>query len=186
MKAKDLNLKTELNFNPDEGILKLGGQRMVIMPADSIGQLIGFIMRIGDENLVHMFLHDMGVEAGRRDAENLKEEFPPDTDMDWAALGPTIHSWEGIVRAIPEEIEIDRETPYTYWKGTWDNSFIADQWLDRFGESDEAVCSLLTGYATGYSSVVVGEETEAREPMCRAKGDDRCVFEIKLKGDWED
>jgi PucR family transcriptional regulator, purine catabolism regulatory protein len=159
---------------------------MVIMPADSIGQLIGFIMRRGDENMVHMFLFEMGEEAGQRNAENLKREFPPDTDMHWAALGPTIHSWEGITKAGPDEIEIDRDKPYTHRKGTWDNSFIADQWPFRFGETDEAVCSLLTGYAQGYSSVVVGEETEAREPIYRAKSDDKCGFEIKLKGEWED
>ncbi|MHA2424222.1 MAG: XylR N-terminal domain-containing protein [Candidatus Thorarchaeota archaeon] len=186
MQVADLNLKEALEFRPTEGILNLGSQRMVIMPADSFGKLIEFIMTIADENMVHMFLFQMGEEAGKRDAEILKQDFSPDTDMDWAALGPTIHSWEGIVRAVPESIEIDREKPFTHWKGTWDNSFMADQWLKRFGTSKESVCSLLTGYAQGYTTVVVGHETEAREPLCQAKGDDRCMFEIKLKGDWED
>jgi predicted hydrocarbon binding protein len=186
MKIKDLNLKEQLEFNPGEGVLELGSQRMVIMPADTIGRLIEFIMSIADENMVYMFMRDMGEEAGRRDAQTLKNDFHPDTDMDWIGLGPTIHSWEGIVKASMKEIEMDRDEGHYYMKGDWEKSFIADQWLERFGESEEPVCSFLTGYAQGYASEVFGQEIDVREPLCRAKGDDRCMFEGKVKGKWEE
>ena len=123
MKVSELNLKDMLEFIPDEGILKLGSQRMVIMPADSIGKLVEFIMNISDKNMVHMFMFDMGLEAGMNDAKVLKADFSPETDMDWIALGPTIQSWEGIVKAAPDFLEFDRDAKTFEMKGTWENSF---------------------------------------------------------------
>lgn len=184
MKVKDLNLKKELDFNPKEGILKLGRQRMVVLPADSIGKLVDFIMDIADENMVYMFLSRMGEEAGRKDARVLKEDFNPDTEQDWIALGPTMHSWEGIVKVIVDELKYDREEGSFHMKGKWKNSFLADQWLKHFGEADEPVCSLLTGYATGYGSEFMGKEMKAKELKCRGQGDDICVWEVKPKGEW--
>lgn len=186
MKVSELDLKEMLDFNPETGILKLGSQRMVIMPADSIGMLMKFIMDISDKNMFDMFMEKMGEAAGRKDAETLKKDFNPDTEMDWIALGPTMHTWEGIVHATLDTIEFDREKGTYHGKGKWLNSFVADEWLKYFGESDSPVCSLLTGYANGYASEFIGKEVETRELQCKAMGDPHCVFEQRIKSEWDD
>lgn len=185
MKAKDLNLAKELDFNPKEGMLDLGSQRMITMPSDSMGKLIDFIMDIADENMVYMFFFRMGQEAGRKDAQNVKESFNPDSVKDWFKFAPAMMSWEGLVKPILEEVEFDKESGgLSFMKAKMLDSFFADQWLDKFGEVDHPVCSFLTGHASGYCSEVFGKELKAKEVKCRGQGDDVCAFEMRPKEEW--
>ncbi|MBD3405146.1 MAG: hypothetical protein GF411_03305 [Candidatus Lokiarchaeota archaeon] len=185
MKIKDVHLKDLLEIHEDTAKLMLGSTRMVIMPADSIGELMEFIMQISDENMLEMFFYRMGEHAGQHDAETLKRDFSPDTLEDWLAMGPAIHSGEGIVHAKPEVMEVDPDNGHFLFKGVWENSFMAEQWLDRIGQVDHPVCTLLTGYANGYVTKIMGHEVEARETACIAKGDDVCRFEIRFKEEWD-
>jgi predicted hydrocarbon binding protein len=184
MKIDEAQVKELLQFNNDTAQLMLGSTRMVIMPVASIGKLLEFVMTIADENMLAMFLHEMGHEAGSRDAKTMKDDFNPDTPADWLGLGPTLHSGEGVVLAKPDNVEIDLENNHFLMTGTWENSFIAEQWLERIGPASESVCTLLSGYATGYASGVFGREIEARETQCVAKGDSVCRFELRLKEEW--
>lgn len=186
MKAFNLNLKDLLEFIPDEGVLKLGSQRMVILPADSMGRLIRMIASTMGKEELDKYMFELGEASGRKDAETLRRDFNPESDMDWISLGPAMHSWEGVVRAVIEKVRFDRSRPTFHMVGRWENSFYSEQWLQALGRSEEPVCSLLVGYAKGYSSVFIGTETEARELHCAAQGHDFCKWEIRLKGEWED
>ncbi|MBD3405149.1 MAG: hypothetical protein GF411_03320 [Candidatus Lokiarchaeota archaeon] len=181
-----MNLKELLEFIPEEGILKLGSQRMVILPADSMGRLIRMITSTMGKEVLDEYMFELGEASGRKDAETLKRDFAPESEMDWITLGPAMHSWEGIVHAVPEKVRFDRSRPTFLMSGRWENSFYAEQWLDQLGQSKEPVCSLLVGYAKGYSSVFIGAETEARELQCIAQGHEYCRWEIRLKEDWTD
>jgi purine catabolism regulator len=178
MKVSEFKLSEELQFKPEKGRVLFRDQRMVIMSADSFGTLLKEIVDIGGVNMARVFMRRFGETAGRDDARTIKETLAPDTDMDWLALGPAIHSWEGIVRAVPEQIELDRAAGKFYMKGLWEDSFFAEQYLKHFKKSNDPVCWLLTGYATGYASEFFGMKLVARETSCRGKGDDVCRFEI--------
>ena len=185
MKVDGFRYDELITFSPGNGKLFFQEQRIIIMNAESFGELIREIADIGGMKMAKIFMRRFGEAAGRSDAMTIKEKLNPDTDMDWIALGPTIHSWEGIVRAEPEVIEFDRDTGEFYMRGIWENSFFAEQYLRVFGRSTESVCSMLTGYATGYASMFFGRSLVAKEPTCIAKGDDLCRFEIKSEEDWE-
>ncbi|MBN2225134.1 MAG: XylR N-terminal domain-containing protein [Deltaproteobacteria bacterium] len=182
MKVSEFRFDEHLAFKPEQGRILFKDQRMVMMSADSFGTLLKEIIDIGGVNMARVFMRRFGETAGRNDARTIKNTLSPDTDIDWLALGPMIHSWEGIVRAVPEEINIDRDTGKFYMKGTWEDSFFAEQYLKHYGKSKDPVCWLLTGYATGYTSEFFGKKLIAKEPTCKGKGDDLCRFEITPEG----
>jgi predicted hydrocarbon binding protein len=179
MKVGDFKFDEHLVFVPDKGQILFKDERMVMMSADSFGDLLKEIIDIGGVNMARVFMRRFGEAAGKNDARTIKDTLSPDTDLDWLALGPVIHTWEGIVRAVPEVIDIDRATGKFYMKGTWENSFVAEQYLKHFGKAKNTVCWLLTGYATGYSSEFFGKKLVAHETACKGKGDAFCRFEIK-------
>lgn len=185
MKVNEFKFDEFFSFHPEEGQVVFNDQRVIIMSADSFGDYIKEFVQIGGVNLCRIFMRRLGEHNGRSDAKLIKQKMNPDTDIDWLALGPTIHTWEGIVKAVPEVIDFDRASKKFYMKGTWENSFWAEQYVKNFGISKESVCWLLTGYATGYASEFFGEKLIAKEPTCRGKGDDICRFEIKPESDWE-
>lgn len=185
MKVTDFNLANSISYNPAEGQVKLGSQRMVIMPSHSVGMLLDEIIKTGGENMARIFFRRWGEAAGRDDASLLKSEYNPDTDIDWIALGPFIHSWEGIVAAAPTFLEFDRSAGTFHMKGEWKNSFFAEEWLKVVGKSARPACDILTGYATGYASAFFGGDLLAKETTCVACGDDICRFEIRLRSAWE-
>ena len=184
MKAADINLQEALEFSPDQGILKFGPQRMVIMTAHSLFQLSALIMDIGGTETARVFMPRFGEAAGRDDAKLLKEQLSPDTDVDWLAMGPTIHAWEGLVKPTVDVLEMDREADKFFLQGKWENSFFAEEYVKKFGLAKEAVCWILSGYATGYCSVVFGKPLICKETMCVAKGDPYCQFTVKSKEEW--
>ncbi len=167
-----------LSYEPERGRILFKDERMVMMSADSFGTLLKEIIEIDGIGMARIFMRRFGETAGVNDARTIKEKLSPDTDVDWLAFGPIIHSWEGMVRAVPEVIEVDRASGTFHMKGRWEHSFFAEQYLKNFGKSRDPVCWLLTGYATGYASEFFGKRLVARETACVARGDDVCRFEI--------
>ncbi|TAN35038.1 MAG: hypothetical protein EPN24_07815 [Candidatus Methanoperedens sp.] len=56
-----------------------------------------------------------------------------------------------------------------------ENSFIAR----GYGNSEVVVCHFLRGYNAGLAEVLKGNEIDAEEVKCAAKGDDYCEFVMK-------
>ncbi len=185
MKVQEFKFDDFFSFNPEKGQVLFNDQRVIVMSADSFGDYMKEFIDIGGVNLCRIFMRRLGEHNGRSDAQLIKQQLKPDTDIDWLAFGPTIHTWEGIVKAIPEVIDFDRDSGRFYMKGIWENSFWAEQYVKKFGVSKESVCWLLTGYASGYASEFFGKKLIAKEPTCKGKGDDVCRFEIKLEHEWD-
>ncbi|NJD78647.1 MAG: hypothetical protein FIB08_16385 [Candidatus Methanoperedens sp.] len=59
-----------------------------------------------------------------------------------------------------------------------ENSFIAR----GYGKSNIAVCHFLRGYNAGLAEVLKGNDIDAEETRCAAKGDDCCEFIMKNTG----
>jgi predicted hydrocarbon binding protein len=178
MKADDFKLSELLSFNPQEGKLLFKHERMVMISADSFGDLVKEIIDIGGVNMARVFMRRFGETAGRNDARTIKDDLKPDTDDDWLSFGPAIHAWEGIVKSVPEKIELDMAAKKLYMKVKWENSFFAEQYVKHYGKSKDPVCWLLTGYATGYLSEVMGKKMICKELSCKGKGDDACIMEV--------
>jgi hypothetical protein len=131
-----------------------------------------------------MFLK-FSFQNGYTDFMQMKIGYDFDSEMELLASGPVIHTWEGIVKAEPTEIEFDRESGDFYFTGTWKNSYEAEQHLMFNDESDDPVCWSLMGYASGWCTAFFGKPLLAIEPNCVGMGDDVCGWEIKPLDKWD-
>lgn len=131
----------------------------------------GFLFRFGKE---------FGMEAARNKLQNSSMS---------DAVGKR-HSRLGHVKDVIFKGEIVRHDDGTIecintW-GQWIESFEAEIHLKNYGFSDECVCHMLCGFASGALTYEFGESIIAIERKCVAKNDDVCEFEVRLEKDWLD
>lgn len=69
--------------------------------------------------------------------------------------------------------------------GQWIESFEAALHVQRYGLSEECVCHMLCGFASGALSYEYGQSIIVLERKCVAKGDAVCEFEVRLEEDWQ-
>lgn len=184
MKATDFDLSKGLKFDITKGYTTFESSRLIIIDANAMGLLKKSIIdEIGWAKARKMFLK-FGFQNGYSDFMQMKLSFKFDTEMDLLASGPVIHTWEGIVHAVPKELKIDRKTGQFYFTGIWENSYEAEQYLSYNKPAKEPVCWSLMGYASGWSSAFWGSLLIAIEPVCAGKGDDHCEWKIMPPADW--
>ena len=184
MKATDINLREVLKFHPEDGKVLLGAERMLIFRQHALSTLRHLMYDQLGKELSRSLLSRFGYQCGCGDYETLVSLYDWDTDTDKLASGPVMHSWEGIVRATPHEIDYDRATGHFYMTGEWAHSYEAEIHVHNFGIASEPVCHSLTGYASGWATYFFGHECVAIEPTCAGKGDDVCRFEIRDAASW--
>lgn len=184
MKATDFNLSKEIEFDFDSGKTMFRDTRIVIMDANSWGLLRhNMIEKLGVEQARDFFLQ-LGFQNGLHDYTQLSTSYQFDSELELLSAGPVIHTWEGIVKAIPNEIDFDRQAGTFYFTGDWLNSFEAEQHLSFYHHSRQPVCWVLMGYASGWCTGFMNKPMLAIEPMCLGKGDKHCRWEIKPVDEW--
>ena len=184
MKALDFNLKQDIHFDFEQGKAEFKENRLVIFDANAIGLLRqNLIEEIGFEQAKEFFLK-FGYQNGYSDFLQIKVNYDFESEIELLATGPVIHTWEGIVSAVPTEIRFDREKDEFYFTGIWKNSYEADQHLSFNEISSEPVCWSLMGYATGWCTAFFGKLVIAIEPDCRGKGDPVCKWMIQRPEAW--
>jgi anti-anti-sigma factor len=184
MKAAEFDLSKALKFDPDSGRVLLDQDRMLIFRQEALAGLRKLLLEQLGERRMRAVLSQFGSRCGMEDHKLLSETYTWDTEIDELASGPVIHTWEGIVKAVPTTIDFDRKTGHFYMKGIWTNSYEADTYLKEVGRSSEPVCHTLTGYASGWCTSFFRMPVIAIEPRCLARGDETCEFEIKPTDKW--
>lgn len=184
MNSKDFNFQKNMKFNTDEGIVSFHNQRLLIFDANVIGLLRENIINELGLDKAKKFLFRFGFIQGFSDFMQIKVNYNFNTEQDLLRTGPILHTWEGIVKAVPEITDFNREEKSLYFTGKWINSFEAEQHLMYHNQEEFPVCWILTGYASGWCTGFLGEKTIALEPKCIAKGDECCSWEIKPEKDW--
>ncbi|MGE7604066.1 V4R domain-containing protein [Peribacillus sp. NPDC097675] len=129
----------------------------------------GFLFRFGKE---------FGMESARKMLQN-KDSMNP--------VGKR-HSRLGHVKDVIFMGEIVRHPDGTVecndtW-GQWVESFEAALHLKNYGVSNECVCHMLCGFASGALTYEYGQSIIAVEYNCVAKGDPCCEFKVRLESDW--
>lgn len=186
MKATDFNLQKDIAFSLDTGITSFRDTRLVLFDANAIGLLRqNLIETLGVERAREFFLR-FGYQNGFADFMQMKINYEFDSEIELLASGPVIHTWEGIVRAAPTEIRMDKEKGDFYFTGVWTNSYEAEQHLCFNPKSHEPVCWSLMGYASGWCTAFFGSKLIAIEPVCVGKGDDQCGWKIQPPSAWGD
>jgi len=184
MKASELSLnqlyKVSTCNNQNDSL-----ERMITIPTKAIGMLqkelnetIGFDRAKG-------FLLRYGWHCGQSDAEKIKE-------MDWESqqelllAGPKMHSLHGYLDVEVVKVKADFTNGTIHHEGIWRNSYEAEEYLKRFGLSDQPVCHTLVGYASGYLTSILGKKVIAKEVQCKAMGHENCLAVCHTVEEWDE
>ena len=180
------DLPSELKLNFDYGTIALNQHRMVLLHAHAVGSLRKeLIDTLGNER-ARGLLTRMGYASGQRDAELARKLMPGLSDEEVLMVGPKLHSLEGIVQVSAIRLDIDIANGRYDGDFLWENSYEAEVHLESFGVHHEPVCWTQIGYATGYTSAIMGRFILYREVECRGQGDKHCRILGKPQEQWED
>lgn len=177
MKASDLHHEEVLSFEAGGGVVRFGGSRIILLDATALGLLRKELIEDLGANGARMVLTRFGFAHGWRTAENLRRDFPWDSEDEWRRAGATILTLLG--HAV---VELTDDPSEAIWK----DSYEAEQHLLHVGRAETPVCWTLTGFASGYLSFCRGDEVYAKEARCRGRGDAVCHVIAQPREVWGD
>jgi DNA-binding NtrC family response regulator len=173
--SRALHLAELLDFRPDQGIIRLHEQRVVILSAAAMGLLRKELVDTFGGETARCLLLRFGFADGYHDAVNLRERSRWSSPTEGLRAGMTLHTLEGIVRADIRRIEHDPDAGRFEADVVWDASYEAEQHLHHYGKSAAPVCWSLVGYSSGFASACIGKEIYFREQECLAQGARHCT-----------
>ena len=171
----DLHLAELLDFRPDQGIIRLHEQRVVILSAAAMGLLRKELVDTLGVDAARRLLLRFGFADGYHDAVNLRERSNWNTPLEGLRAGAMLHTLEGIVRVDVREAAHDVETGRFEQTVVWHDSYEAEQHLHHYGKSAEPVCWSLVGYSSGFASACLGKEVYFHEQACAGQGARHCT-----------
>jgi DNA-binding NtrC family response regulator len=186
MDDRRLQLAELLDFRPDEGIIRLHEQRVVVLSAAAMGLLRKELIDTLGSETARRLLMRFGFADGYHDAVSLRDRSAWSTPLDGLRAGVVVHTLEGIVRADLRSIEFDPETGHFQTEVEWHDSYEAEQHVHHYGTSAQPVCWSLIGYASGYASACCEREIYYRESSCLGEGKKFCTVVGRDAASWGD
>lgn len=169
-----LHLAELLDFHPEQGIIRLHEQRVLILSAAAMGLMRKELVdSIGLEAARRVLLR-FGFADGYHDAVNLRARSNWRSPIDGLGDGAILHRLEGIVRADVRRVDYDDETGHFEEDVRWHDSYEAEQHVHHYGKGSAPVCWSLVGYSSGFVSACLGKEVYFREIGCVAHGERYC------------
>jgi DNA-binding NtrC family response regulator len=175
-----------LDFRPDQGIIRLHEQRVVILSAAAMGLIRKELIDTLGADLTRRVMLRFGYADGYHDAVSLRDRSVWADPVDGLRAGVTLHRLEGIVRAEIVSVEYDAVTRRFDEELTFHDSYVAEQHVYHYGAADAPMCWSLVGYVSGYASACLGGEVYFRETECTAQGAERCLLIGRDAASWGD
>jgi DNA-binding NtrC family response regulator len=184
MDDRRLQLAELLDFRPDEGIIRLHEQRVVILSAAAMGLLRKELIDTLGTDTARRLLMRFGFADGYHDAVSLRDRAAWSDPLDGFRTGAVVHTLEGIVRSELISVEFDPETGRFETEVVWHDSYEAEQHVHHYGPSPQPVCWSLSGYASGFASACFGREIYFRELSCLGEGKNVCTVVGRDAASW--
>lgn len=181
------DLVSHLRFAPSNGRIWLGDQRMLMVHSRAFATLRQELIGSLGLEKARGYLTRMGYVAGSMDAEFARKIRPGGKNFDVFAVGPQLHSLEGMV--LIESVvkfEFDPQSKHYYGEYIWKESAESEEHVACYGVGSEPVCWMQVGYASGYTSAFVGRPIMYRETKCLGMGDPHCCVIGKPVEEWDD
>jgi len=178
------DLSARLRFCPKDGRIWLDEQRMLLLHLSALAGLRHELVTSLGVPAARGLLTRMGYTSGCKDAQ-LAKRLRGNSVQAFLA-GPQLHALEGIVSVETIRAEVDLEAGHHYGEFIWHCSSEVDAHFAAFGMSAEPVCWMQIGYATGYTSVFMGQPILYREVECRGAGSPHCRIVGKPVHEWDD
>ncbi|WP_210414075.1 sigma-54-dependent Fis family transcriptional regulator [Luteithermobacter gelatinilyticus] len=180
------DLSARLKFSPKEGRIWLDDMRMMMLHATSLGALRNEMIESLGVDKARALLTRMGYVSGAKDAELAAKLRGGEDFFDVFAVGPQLHSLEGIVNVEPVRLEADTEKGHYYGEFLWHDSIEDEAHIESYGIGADPVCWMQIGYASGYTSVFMGRPIFYKEVECRGMGHSHCRIIGKPVSEWND
>jgi len=163
-----------VRFAPDSGQILLFDQRMLLMHGFTLAALRQeLIERLGLERTRELFTR-LGYQQGMEDARRLHASEKGELER-ILAYGPRLREMEGFVRnQAVDHVQFNLETGDFWSDYYWESSWEAEVHLKQYGISGSPACWMMTGYATGFTTALMGRPILWREIECVAMGHARC------------
>jgi DNA-binding NtrC family response regulator len=179
------DLSARLRFCPKDGRIWLDDQRMLLIHLTALASLRHELVTSLGKLAARGLFTRMGYASGCKDAE-LAHRIRPKNPGQAFFAGPQLHALEGMVNVELVRVDADPEAGRFYGEFIWHSSSEVDAHMAVFGLSDEPVCWMQIGYASGYTSMFTGMPILFREVECRGTGAQRCRIVGKPVHEWDD
>jgi two-component system, NtrC family, response regulator HydG len=181
VRAKDLDLRELLDLDPARGVVRVAGQRVLILDAVAIGLLRKQLVVALGLRAARATLTRFGYAHGFRMAEAMRAHLPWDSDEELCEAGGFLHVLQGHICMEPGSTD-----PRSPQGATLASSYEVEQHVLHLGRADAPVCWILAGVASGYLSCATGKAVYVLEDRCIGKGDAACHFRARSLEEWGD
>lgn len=175
-----------LRFRGDLGEIWMGEQRMMLLHGSSFAALRNEIITSLGADAARGLLTRMGFESGRCDARLALAMFGNEVTPRVMELGPVLHTFAGFSRTRMLEYSYDVRTQDFFARAAIAFSWEDEAQRDSFGIGSEAACWSHTGYASGYTTELMGTPVFFKETTCESRGDSECILEGRIAEEWPD
>jgi DNA-binding NtrC family response regulator len=180
------DLSEHIFFSPGDGRIWLNDQRMLLMRSSSMGVLRKEMVSMLGLERTRGLLTRTGYVSGMRDAELVREQWAGADTAAMLLAGTRLHALEGMVQVEPLQLQFDAEKGEYQGEFLWHNSHEVEEHVAAFGVGSDSACWMLTGYAIGYVTTLLGKLIIFRETECRAAGCKNCHIVGKPAEEWPD
>jgi DNA-binding NtrC family response regulator len=183
---RDLHLAELLDFRPEQGVIRLHEQRVVLLSAAAMGLMRRELIDTFGPETARRILLRFGFADGYHDAVNLRARSDWARPVDGLRSGATLHTLEGIVRADVRRIDYDEATGRFEEEVWWHDSYEAEQHVLHYGTGADPVCWSLAGYSSGFASACLGREIYFKEAACAGASAGHCMAIGRDAESWGD
>jgi predicted hydrocarbon binding protein len=170
-------LFSSMEHRPDQGTLHVGGERYVLLNADSLylAWFKALSQAFGDE-AASEFIYNTAREIGRNDSARFSAALKLTDGIDRLSSGPVHFAYAGwaLVDILPDSAPSPDDNYFLHYKHP--NTFEAEVVKRRGEANDRCRCLFSAGYSAGWCSDAFGVEVHGREIRCAARGDAQCEF----------
>ncbi|GAC1391024.1 MAG: hypothetical protein NVS4B11_14940 [Ktedonobacteraceae bacterium] len=185
MKAIDL-LSSQLEQIPEEGKVIAHGRRALLIDIAAFDALRTELTSFLGQDEARSSFNRLGYFMGHNAARRLRDRYHWNDTREWIAACPVLMAWSGLADVQLNHLEFDGSRGSFLAEVAWTGSYESEQCLRQFGVSQLPVCSMLSGYVSGYFSLAADQNLLCMETECVGKGDIQCVALIKPIAVWGD
>jgi DNA-binding NtrC family response regulator len=182
MRAEDIRIEELIDFS--EGRVTLQGRRLIVHDMRAFAQFRRDLLSMLGPAAARRILTRFGYFSGNADAAAMERTFVWDSPAEWLRAGLRLHGLQGVARNVLKRLDLDLEAGRLRMEIVWHDSAEAEEHVGEFGPSQEPVCWMLAGYASGYASYCLGRPVYFIERRCVAKGDRVCSAEGRDEASW--
>lgn len=162
---------------PEQGMLHVGGDRYVLMRAESLyASFFDALAETFGEEVAREFIYNTAREIGRSDSRTFSQRLGLTDGVDRLASGPVhfAHAGWALVDILDDSAPTMDDSYYLHYYHP--NTFESEV-LKKLGRQlTSCGCLFSAGYSAGWCSEAFRVEVHGREIRCLSRGDAVCEF----------